>query len=133
VCASTKSRSIQPFASSSCWIAFSSATFVPLRIGSQTSASRAAGVGRGSTTTSFGRSRPCSLSSIRIQSTVCVSATLWPTRKSVSHTSMSVYEPGSPSQPKLSINAHSAVAVQSRVFPSRWGVPRPARATLACA
>jgi hypothetical protein len=99
---------------SSCWIAFKSATFVPDLIGSQTSASRAAGVGRWSTTTSFGRSGPCSRSSMRIHSTVCVSATLCPTRKSVSHSSMSVYEPGSPSQPKLSISAHSAVAVQSR-------------------
>jgi hypothetical protein len=47
---------------------------------------------------------------MRIHSTVCVSATLWPTRKSVSQTSMSVYEPGSPSEPRVAVEVGRADA-----------------------
>jgi hypothetical protein len=62
---------------------------------------------------------------------VCVSAMLWPTAKIVSHSSESAREPGLPSVPNVSLSAKSDVAVQSRVFPSRWGVPIPARTTTA--
>lgn len=39
---------------------------------------------------------------------------------------MSEYDPGWPSEPKLSWNATDAVAVHRRVLPSMWGVPMPA-------
>jgi hypothetical protein len=62
---------------------------------------------------------------MRIHNTVCVSAMLWPTAKMVSHSSMSVSEPGSPSLPNDSLSAASEVAVHRRVLPSRCGVPMP--------
>ena len=131
VCASTKAWSTQPLAISSCWIPFSSAMLVPLRIGRWTSAARATLVGRGSTTTRRGRSGPCRRSSTRAHSTVCVSAMLWPIAKMVSQWSKSVSDPGAPSDPNVSLRAKSAVAVHRRVLPSRCGVPIPPRTTSA--
>ena len=91
-----------------------------------TSASRATGVGRGSTASSRGGSAPARRSSIRAHSTVWVSATLWPHRAIASQWSTSVYEPGCPSVPNDTFNAVAAVAVHSRVLPSMCGVPIPA-------
>jgi len=73
---------------------------------------------RGSITTSFGDRGPARRSSTRIHITVSVAATLCPTSRRQSVTSMSAKVPGWPSQPKVSLSAAAAVAVQSRVLPS---------------
>ena len=52
------------------------------------------------------------------QRTVCVAAMLWPTIMIQSVKSISVYDPGWPSLPKLSRIDAAAVAVQRRVLPS---------------
>ncbi len=86
-------------------------------------------LGAGRRTTSRGGSGPSSRSSIRIHSTVWVSAMLWPYRNDrVAVHRCRCRSPGWPSQPKVSFSAAAAVAVHSRVLPSMWGVPiRPCR------
>ena len=58
-------------------------------------------------------------------------ASSWPQRSCphsamASQWSMSPYEPGGPSVPKLSMSAAAAAAVLRRVSPSMCGVPIPA-------
>lgn len=79
----------------------------------------------GSTQISCGGLGPASRSSTRIHSTLCVSAMLWPNNAITLAWSMSVYVPGWPSHPNDSFSDAAAVAVHSRVLPSRWLVPIP--------
>jgi hypothetical protein len=85
----TYASSYQPLATTSCRRPFMIAMLVPFLTARWTSALFAAGVGRGSTTTSLNGFGPSSLSSIRIHRTVCVSETLCPKRARVSQWSMS--------------------------------------------
>jgi hypothetical protein len=63
---------------------------------------------------------------MRIHSTGCVSAVLWPHSAMASQWSTSAYEPGWPSVPKLALSEEPEVAVHRRVLPSMCGVPMPA-------
>ncbi len=105
--------------------AFISITLVPGRGARCTSAAAATGVRRGSTQTTAGGFGPARRSRTRLHNTVWVSAMLWPYSAMTSAWSMSVYEPGWPSQANDSLSEAAAVAVHSRVLPSMWLVPIP--------